>query len=79
MAEITQQDGIFLVKSVVKDFEEKAEAALDQIANDQAILADSPTNAEMIAILDGALERQAGKIKVLRKMLREQSCYKQGR
>lgn len=71
MTDITKQGDTFVVSSVIKDFEQKAAAALDQIAADRATLAGGPTNAEVIAVLDGTLQRQAKEIKALRKMLRQ--------
>jgi len=71
MAEITKQGDVFVVASVMKDFETQAEVALDQIATDQDVLDGSPTNADLIAVLDNVLERQKKEVKVLRKMLRQ--------
>ncbi|MFC1961221.1 hypothetical protein ACFLYO_11000 [Chloroflexota bacterium] len=68
---ITKQGDKFVVASVVKDFEQQAGAALDQIATDRATLAGSPTNAQIIAVLDNALARQAKEVTVLRKLLRQ--------
>ncbi len=60
----------YTIESPVKNFEAQAAAALEQIAADQAILADSPTNIQVIAVLDGVLQRQTKEIKVLRKIIR---------
>jgi hypothetical protein len=61
----------YVLESPVKDFEAQADAALEQIAADRATLADSPTNAQVIAVLDGVLQRQSKEVKVLRKLLRQ--------
>ena len=71
MADITKQGDTFVVASALKDFEAQAESALDQIADERSILAKGPTNAQVIAALDSALERQAKMIKTLRKLLRQ--------
>ncbi|MFC1959155.1 hypothetical protein ACFLYO_00440 [Chloroflexota bacterium] len=70
MADITKQGDTFVVASVVKDFELKVNLALDQIVADREKLANSPTNAQVLAVLDNTLQRQAKEIRVLRKMLR---------
>jgi hypothetical protein len=71
MADIIKVGDKFVVASVVKDFEAQAQLALDQIAVDRETLDGSPSNAELIAILDGVLARQAKEIKVLRKFAKK--------
>ncbi len=71
MAEITKQGDVFVVASVVKDFTNQADTALDQIAADRAVLESNPLQSDLIAVLDNVLARQAKEVKVLRKMLRK--------
>ena len=61
----------YTVDSPVQNFEAQAQAALDQIAADEAILADSPTNTQVIAVLNNVLNRQTKEVKVLRKIIRK--------
>ncbi len=60
----------YTLESPVKNFEDQAAAALEQITADRAILADSPSNAQVIAVLDGVLQRQTKEVKTLRKIIR---------
>lgn len=71
MADITVDGERLVVASTVKDFEARAQAALDQIAADEAVLASGPTNAQVIGVLENILARQRKEVKVLRKIIRK--------
>ena len=62
----------YTVEAVEKNFELQAATALEDITADRVTLAGTPTNQQVIDIIDGVLERQAKEIRVLRKMLRSQ-------
>lgn len=67
---IIREDGKLKVESVVATYEAKARIGLTQIEQERAALADSPTNAEVIQIIDRSLNRQAEMIKLLIKIIR---------
>ena len=86
MAITENPDGSFTPETIIKDFEEKAEIFLAQldamqgnIAADQAIASDSPTNAELVQIINNILDyadklvlANKKEIKTIRKILRHE-------
>lgn len=61
----------YIVVPVMEDFQAQVDTALDQIIADRAVLVGSPTNADLIAVLDNVLDRQSKEVKVLCRMLNQ--------
>ena len=71
MNDITEDNGRFIVLSKLKNFEQQAQSALDAIDAERVTLSGTPSNAELITVLDNVLQRQTKEIKTLRKIIRK--------